>query len=179
MVISFGQILANWEAMGIFDYGLPFIFIFAVVFGVLSSTNILGKNKGVQVIISLVIGAMAIRTGAVQQFFMETIPSVGVALVAIVALVVMVGLFIHDEESRYWAWGISGLAVIIWIFIVLGSSERMGGYFSRFAASDIASFILLALVGVGIIIAIASSGKERTNLGGTISKIFKRMNLAN
>ena len=42
------NILNTWADLGVFAYVLPFLMIFAVVFGILSKTEILGKNKGVR-----------------------------------------------------------------------------------------------------------------------------------
>jgi len=61
MVFDIPTLLSQWESFGIFTYLLPFLFIFAIIFGILSATNILGHNKGVQIIIAFVIGLMALR----------------------------------------------------------------------------------------------------------------------
>jgi hypothetical protein len=158
MVISIGQILTQWEVWGVFDLLLPFLLIFAVVFGVLSSTNWVGSNKGVHVIVSLVIGLLALRLGYVQIFFTELFPRLGVGLAVILALVILVGLFIPDDETRYWAWGIAVVGVIIWIIAVFGSFSGFGWYYIW---EDYAGLVIGAVLLIGIIVAVvAAKGRE-------------------
>jgi len=159
MVISIGQILAQWEAIGVFDFLLPFLFIFAVVFGILSSTNIIGGKKGVHIVVAFVIAALALRSGYVQSFFAQIVPDLGIALIAIVSLVILIGLFVHKKEARYWAWGISAVAFVIWLFIVLGDTWGGGVWIW---AESYASFIIGAIILVGLIIAISVSTRPKT-----------------
>ena len=53
MVYDIQSLLMQWETAGIFDYVLPFLLIFAIIFGILSATKISGSNKGVHLIIAL------------------------------------------------------------------------------------------------------------------------------
>ena len=158
MVISIAQILAQWEVWGVFDLLLPFLLIFAVVFGVLSSTNWVSSNKGVHVIISLLIGLMALRLGFVQTFFTQIFPRLGVGLAVILALVILVGLFIPSDETRYWAWGIAVVGVIIWIVAVFGSFSGFGWYYIW---EDYAGLVIGVILLIGIIVAVvAAKGRE-------------------
>ena len=60
MVFTIADLLRGWESAGIFDFLLPFLLIFAVVFGILSTIQIFGKHKGVNVIIAVTIGCKSI-----------------------------------------------------------------------------------------------------------------------
>src|SRR3989344_436567 len=100
---SLQDIFYQWEYMGVFDYILPFLLVFAVVFGILSSTKFLGKNNAVYVIIAIVIGLLALR----WQFFFSTFlaeifPRLGIGLAVILTLLILVGMFIAEDETRYW-----------------------------------------------------------------------------
>ena len=41
---TLGNLLAQWEAAGIFAYALPFLLIFALVFGLLTKMNIFASK---------------------------------------------------------------------------------------------------------------------------------------
>jgi uncharacterized membrane protein YGL010W len=173
MAFTIADILTQWQSAGVFDYILPFLLIFSVVFGILASTNILGNKKGVNVIIALVVGLLALRLGFVQMFFAEVFPRLGVGLAVILALVIMTGLFINDDEVRYWMWGISGVGVIIWIIVLVGSFETTGwfGTYGGFIG-DYAGLIIGAVLLIGVIIAVAASGSKRGGTGASQRHVF-------
>ena len=75
---ALGDLFGQWEAAGIFAYALPFLLIFALVFGLLSKMNIFksGTNdgKGVNVMIALAVAFMALQFDIVSVFFSELFP---------------------------------------------------------------------------------------------------------
>lgn len=151
------NILYLWQNWGIFDVLLPFLLIFSVVFGILTWINIFGKNKPVCVIISLVIGLMSVRVDYVSKFFSEIFPRVGVGLAVLLSLVILAGMFIVDDEKRYWAWGISAVGFIVWVISVAASFEGFGfgwgGTIESYAGAIIGVVAL-----IGVIIAVSASG---------------------
>lgn len=159
MVMSIGFLLSQWEAQGVFDFLLPFLLIFAIVFGILTTTNILGKNKGVHVIIAFVIGLLALRLDFVPRFFAEIFPRLGVGLAVILTLVILIGLFVPQDEMRYWLWGLGAIAFIIALVVVSQSFENFS-WFSIGSASDYVGWIVGGVLVIGLIIAVAAAGNE-------------------
>ncbi len=157
-MVTIADIMSQWQSIGVFDYILPFLLIFSVVFGILTSTNIVGKHKGVHVIIAIVIGLLALRLGFVQMFFLELFPRLGVGLAVILALMIMTGLFITTEEAKYWSWGIAVVAVVIWLIILVGTSQSVGWFGSASGTiGDYAGLIIGAILLVGVIIAVVAA----------------------
>lgn len=167
------DILNNWVSIGVFDFVLPFLLIFTIVFGILEATNILGKNKGVHVIIGLVIGLLAIRTTLVQNFFTVVFPQLGVGLAVIVALVVMTGLFVNKKEARYWMWGIAAVAIVIWIITIVGSFKDLGWLSGSAYFEDYAGMIIGAVLLLGVIIAVVASKSEGESDGTFERQVHK------
>lgn len=157
MAYSIGQFLTGWQQAGVFDYLLPFLLIFAVVLGILSATHILGANKGLHVIIALVIGLMALQLNFVSDFFREVFPRLGVALAVILVIMILVGLFIPDNERRYWFWGLGAIGFIA-ALVVLSQSFSAFGWYTSAAYDDYIGWVISAVLVIGIIIAIATSG---------------------
>ena len=158
---SLMDIFYQWEYLGVFDILLPFLLIFAIVYGVLSSTKFMGDNRGGYVIIAFVIGLLSLRWQFfLSDFLSEIFPRLGIGLAVLLAVMILVGLFIAKEERKYWGWGLAALGFVIFLIVIFQSFERLGYYWSGYG-SDSAGLIVLAVLLIGIIIAVAASGKEK------------------
>jgi len=169
---TIGNILAQWQAAGIFDYALPFLLIFALVFAILSFIPIFKDNKGINAVISLVTALMALQFGIVSIFFAEIFPRLGVALSIVLVLIILLGLLVQDKEKGNqiikWMLGIS--VIIIAIVVISGSLNSFGfgfggGQFWYFVRANAAAVIGVILV-VGAIIAIIVASKPQTKMEG-------------
>jgi hypothetical protein len=158
---TLGNLFAQWEAAGVFAYALPFLLIFAFVLGILTKLNIFaGKdgtpNKGVNAIIALAIGFMALQFDIVSMFFAEIFPRVGVALSIILVILILGGLFMPVNKENNWF--MVALSIIVFIIIgtvVWNSLGAMGwgvggpglSYFwDRYSAIIIFAIIILGVV---------------------------------
>jgi len=163
MVFTIADLLNQWELLGVFDFALPFILIFAIIFGILNHSGILGKNRMVHILIASVIGLLALRSGTVQAFFSEIFPQLGIGLAVLLSLIILVGLFVQDDAKKGWFFGFSALGFFIWIIVTYSAFADYT--FGNFFYGDYIGIIAFVLVGIGIIIAVAASGgekKERT-----------------
>lgn len=163
---SIADILYQWEALGVFDFILPFLLVFAIVFGILSATGILSTNKGVSVIIAFVIGLMSIRYQYFfSSFLSELFPRLGIGLAILLMLMILVGLFIAQKEKKYWGYGLAAIGVIIAIVIFYQTAQNLGWMWAGGYGSEGVGMIILGVFVVGIIIAIAASGGHKTHDG--------------
>ncbi len=161
MPIAFGgldSILAQWEYYGVFDFLLPFLLVFSIVYAVLSGTKWFGDNKGVEIVIALVIGLLSLRWRFfLSDFLSELFPRLGIGLALLLTVFILVGMFIAHDETRYWGWGLAGLAGAVAIVVLYQTFSSLGYFHSGFTA-DNAGLIVLSIILVGIIIAIGASG---------------------
>ena len=162
------DIFFQWENLGVFDYLLPFLLIFALVYGILSWTRFMGDNKPVYIIIALVIGLMSLRyQGFLSSFMSELFPQLGIGLSVLLTVLILVGLFIASDERRYWGYGLGAIGVIIAIVVIYNSFDvfgYVGGY-----SSNVIAYIVLFVIIVAVIVAVGigdrPSSRERS--GGT------------
>ena len=152
-VVDIPTLMDDFERFGVFDYLLPFLLIFAIIFGVLTSTNILGGSKGINLIISLVIAILALRLEFVSIFFTELFPRFAMGLVSIIIMVILVGLFIPQEAMKGWyiAFGIIGsLIALIVIVQTFGVFNYFGSYFWQEYMSTILiwGFLIGGIIGI-------------------------------
>jgi len=170
---TFGDLLTRWEQMGFFSSILPFLLIFAIVFGVLSKSKIFDENKSINAIIALAVGFMSLQFGLVTDFFSQVFPRVGVGLAIVLIVILFLGIFLPKAK---WADSLLLIiAAIIVLSILLGSSEAMGwqSYFN----SDWNWPTILVIVGVlAAIIAIfkGGSGGSSTHAGDSDSSVFMK-----
>ena len=160
---SFGDILFKLEQLGFFDYLLPFLIIFAMVFGILTKVNIF-DNKAINVIIALSVGLMSLQFGFVSVFFSELFPRFGIGITIILVVLVFLGLFM-DPDSGGTRGIMLGIGAIIVLVILVQSAEAASWWYSSFWWSEnISTILILAffLAIIGIIVGTASSKDSKS-----------------
>jgi len=154
-----GNFLSYLEQAGVFSYVLPFLLIFAIVFGILMRIQIFKDNKGLNAIIALVIGLMSLQFDFVPLFFSEIFPRVGVALSIILALLVLTGLFL-DPKNKIVSYGLLITGVIIFLVVLIKSSGYLGWYSGYWWYAHSSEIIVIGVILV-IIFAIINSFSNR------------------
>ena len=116
---SLYDLYGQWETSGVFDFFLPALLIFAIIFGILTSTGVLGANRGVNFVIAASSALMAMRLQIVSDFFSLLLPGLGIGVAVLIVVLVLSGLFLQKSNWRTWMptffWGgvIVGLIIII------------------------------------------------------------------
>ena len=164
---SIVDILFQLENLGFFQFILPFLLIFAIVFGILSYMRIFGDQKAVHVIIALVLGLLAIRLPFFSAFLSEVTPRLGVGLVVLLALLILTGLFTPDASRGTLGWILLGVGTVIFIIVAVQTFNALSyfGYAGFFSSSEIIGWVVMVALLIGVIVAVVA-GKG----GGTHSK---------
>ena len=157
-----GNLLARFEEQGVFQYVLPFLLIFALVFGILSKINLFGSqnNRSINAIIALVVGLMSLQFNFVSIFFSELFPRVGVALSIVLVLLVIGGLFL-DKKNKGMMIGITVFVFIIIGYVIINTMSAVGwsyGYWWQ----DNWTTLLTIVIFLGLIIAIIVGSKPQS-----------------
>ena len=156
---AIGDMLRTWEYVGIFDYMLPFLLIFALVFVILTRIDLFGnENKGVAGVIALVVGLMALRLDFVSTFFSEIFPRLGVGLAIILILLILTGVFM-DPNKGIFMWILFGIGAVIGIIILIQTAGSVGwssGYWWYDNWQMIAGVIFILVI-AGVIVGGGSS----------------------
>ena len=144
---NLGDILNSWADMGVFAYALPFLMIFAMVYGILSKTEILGENKGVHATIALATGLLALQFDYVSGFYASIFPYAGMGIAVLLVALILMGLVTRQNDHSNWIW--FGIGVIIFLFVLGGAMSDtvwLGGF--GFAESFPALISILLIVGL-------------------------------
>ncbi|MBS3079460.1 hypothetical protein J4218_05020 [Candidatus Pacearchaeota archaeon] len=157
MAYSYGgwtitTILNQWADFGIFAYALPFLMIFAMVFGILNKTSLLGDNKGVQATIALAVGLLSLQFDYVTNFYATIFPYAGIGISVLLVALILMGL-IYSTENKGWldkVWfGIGVVIFLVVLFTSMSNFSWMGGMgynFSQAWPAILAGMILLGLM---------------------------------
>jgi len=68
MSFHFSNPILALQGSGLYEFFLPFLLIFSVVFATLQKIKVLGDKKGVHVIVSLAIGLLAVQNSFIVFF---------------------------------------------------------------------------------------------------------------
>jgi len=157
-----GSILQTWADMGVFAYALPFLLVFAIVFGILWKTKMLGENKGVIVVIALAVGLLSLQFNFVPTFFATIFPYAGVGIAVLLVVLILMGLFTpygHDKAYSLVFYLVGGIIALIVILSSLSSYKWWGGWWwSEYWPAIVALLVIGGLVAA----VIAATGKSET-----------------
>lgn len=162
---AIGDLLNQWAQMGFFSYLLPFLLIFAVVFGILSSIKIFEKNRGVDAIIALTVGLLALQFDAVPVFFSQIFPRLGIALAVILTIVILAGFFV-DTKNAGIMYTLLGIGIVASLIVIVTSFSNFGFSSIFFREHMTLIFtIVFVLAALGIIVGTTSKEKTEYKLG--------------
>lgn len=169
---DFFQSLADW---GLTDVMLPFLLVFTLVFAVLEKTKILGVEKrNLNVVLSLIMGFSVVIPHVTENYpsgydpvviINSALPSVSILVIAIMALLILIGVFAHDQVFLGLAIpGWIGFLSIVAIIFIFGSaagwwSSGLSSALEGFFGEDAIAIVIMILVFGLIVSFIASDGR--------------------
>ena len=156
---AIGQLLSYWEQAGFFSYLLPFLLIFALIFGILNQIRLFKDNKAINAIIALAVGFMSLQFPMVSEFFSEIFPRLGIALAIILVILILAGMFIDPKNSGI-MYVMLGIGVVITIVVLVQTAGAIGwssGSWWRESWPMIAGVIFMIII---VAVIVGSSSKK-------------------
>ena len=152
------RVLADWEALGVFSYVLPFILIFAVTFAILDNVSVFKGRKGINLVIALAVGLLALQFNMVSVFFAEIFPRAGIGLSVVLVALILSGAFIDwDKDSHRWIFfAIGALAFLL----VIANAFSSYSFFGTNWWEDYGSAIVVLIIIIGLIVSVMVSNKD-------------------
>ncbi|MBS3085364.1 hypothetical protein J4225_01635 [Candidatus Pacearchaeota archaeon] len=157
---TIGNILNQWAEIGAFSYALPFLLIFALIYGILSSMKLFGKNRAVDAVIAFSVGLMALQFGFVPEFFSNVFPRLGVGLAVLLVILILAGFFVNPKKAGL-MYTLMAIGLIIAIIVLIQTSAGVGWYSGWWWYDNwpMVAFIVFILIALAIIIG-TSNPKE-------------------
>ena len=190
--MAFDDFIRLLDGWGVADVLLPFLLVFTIVFAVLQKTEILGKaKKNYNVMVALVMGLAVVfphvlgtypPTSDPVTIINNALPSVSVVLVAIVALLLLIGIM--GGEVRWLGTSISGWIAIISLIIIIWIFARAKGWEGTTLPRwlwwldnpDVQAFTIIILV-FGVLIWYITKDEEtkKSNILGRVTEDIGKM----
>lgn len=152
---TFGELLFQMEQAGFFAYVLPFLLIFALVFGILTRTQIFKDNKAINGVIALVVGLLSLQFDFVPIFFSEIFPRLGIGLAIILALLILAGLF-FDPKNKLVNYSLLAVGVIIFLVVLIQTAGWVG-WTSGFLLYDNWPRIIMIIIVIALLAFVINS----------------------
>lgn len=186
MAVGFERLVESLETIGFVDVLLPFLLIFTVIFAVLEKTKILGEGKrNMNVGLAFVFALLVVVPHVTGKFpagydpvkvINAALPTVSLLVVAIIALLILIGVFAHDRVMLgLTAPGWVGLFSILAIVFIFGSASgwwQTGvlDWLENIFGSNVVAVLIMLLV-FGIVIAFVTGGGEGEKTTGAWNKL--------
>lgn len=139
MVAYFENAVIWLEQIGVADVIVPFFLVFAIVFGVMQKTNMLGKDKkNLNIVIAFLLGLGVVIphvTGRypaqydVVDIMNQALPQVSLLIVAVIMVLLLIGLF--GGEANWVTGPFAGIIAIIAFLLVVyifGAAANLWAY---------------------------------------------------
>ncbi len=174
------DIFYQLQSSGFYEFALPFLLVFTIVFAVLEKTQLFGKDKkNINLIIGIVVGLIVVNQFEIVDKLNLFLPKVSLFIIVAVMFLILVGLFGANIETGFsgivlFLFAIASLFIIYWALVpdssVLDFSSGGGDF--GFWMQDNASWLILLII-VGIIIwAVVGKSDGSTGRGKSFWEVF-------
>ena len=173
MASQIGEIFYSLQQYGVYDYILPFLLVFAIIFAILEKTRIFGEQEGkaksnINMVVSLVIGLLLVAQTEIVSIINTFLPKIALIIVVAIMFLIVAGLF--GAEEKGWTGAPFMIAFVLCIIAVIWALTPTTGWpqWLRLSQQDKVIIFLVAAV----ILTIAYIGREPKTESG-FEKIIK------
>ena len=163
---SLVDVLNQWNNAGVFSYALPFLLVFALIYGILNKSGIMGSDaKGVNVIIALALGLLSLFS-PFPEFITRMAPNLAIGISVLLGAIILLGLFMANTETAKFVTP-ALLIVGVIAFLAMTYSSFQGDWSGYNLWDQYGPALITALILIGLIVAVvkfsgsdSSSGKK-------------------
>lgn len=169
---TFGDTIRFLQETGVYEYFLPFLLIFAIIFAILEKIQLFGEGKtNINVVIAVVVGLLLIVQQGIVAIINNFLPRVSLIMV-----VILMGLLVISMLAGKKFTGLTGgvfsvavILVIIALIIALISPTTFGftwlSPYERDTLLRIAIIVGLFLLVIGLVTKKPAEGVEKPGMG--------------
>lgn len=146
------EFISNLESFGFYDFVLPFLLIFTIIFAILEKTRIFGTEdnkprRNINFVLALVIALIVIVQTDLVYLMNAFLSKMALFILIVVIFFLTVGIFGVNSEEGFSGWplGVGIIITIIMIIWALNPDLTSLGFPSWFIPTDKDKTILLTL----------------------------------
>ena len=180
ITFSFGDTFAYLEQIGVINYVLPFLLVFAIVFAILEKTSILGDGKkNINVVVASVIGLLLVVQQGIVELINLFLPRVSLILVVLLMILMLIAMLAGKkfEGIKGPVFGIGIVLIIVAIIFALTAPPATSGFFisdaDKQALVRIGIPLLIFFIAVGVVTGGGGEPKKESTME-TLAKAFGR-----
>ena len=166
---QFGSIIDSLAQMGFFSYVLPFLLIFAVVYGILLKVKIFGEKNAVSAVVALAVALLAVQFDVVPIFFSDIFPRLGIGLAIVLVLLILIGLFMPNQP--WIGYVLFGISALIFLTILFQSIDASSGVF-YWLENNWPLLVGLTITIVFVVLIVVGKGKQTQPPASTVFPIL-------
>ena len=148
---AFGQL----QSIGVYDFLLPFLLVFTVIFAILEKTRLMGTDQNqkpktnINTILALIIGLIVVVQTSIVQIINNYLSKMALFIVIILIFLLVLGIFGANVEGGITG-GVAGFFVLVVaiLAVVWALSPELGfsDIFNRYLPSDSDRGLILFIV---------------------------------
>ncbi|MBI4014932.1 MAG: hypothetical protein HY365_03175 [Candidatus Aenigmarchaeota archaeon] len=157
MVNPFELLVSNLSSLGFFNFFLPFLFVFAVLYGLLLKSHALGDDPKVTGVVSLAMAFLTIGFGGplLGAFFINLAGAAAILLSGILIIILVVGLAGGKLSDVTAGKGITAIMAGIGVVIVYSIFQSLT---NTSLDNSLAITILIIVLMLGAVMFITGAG---------------------
>ncbi|MBS3134862.1 hypothetical protein J4406_00610 [Candidatus Woesearchaeota archaeon] len=166
-MVFLGDLFYQFQGAGIYEYVLPFLLIFSILFAILEKTKIFNEKKNVNVIVSAIIALIFVTQFSLVYTLNQFLPKVSLFIVVAVMTLILFGIFGAPVGKGLGHIGMLIAAVISLFVIYWALSPSLGfelPYWIQYNWD-----VIIALVIIIIVIALIVGGSSGEGTGNKIT----------
>jgi len=171
MVLDFETAFLQWQGSGLFTVVLPFFLVFTIAFAVLQKIKIFGDNKRVNLIVSLILGLVALQSDYIIYSINNFLPNISLVLIVLVMGLILSGILFFERDKE---WGLgSNLAVIVavigivWALLFDNISQQIVlPWWLYINESAKATLLVIFIIVIVVWLITGETAEERARRGG-------------
>ncbi|HLC58190.1 MAG TPA: hypothetical protein VJH95_06460 [Candidatus Nanoarchaeia archaeon] len=158
MAAGFYDLFYQLQGSGFYEFLLPFLLVFAVVFGILQKSNIFGAgNKSINAVVALVLGLLITSQFEVVQSLTSFLPRMSMFIIVAMMVLIFIALFAGDLSG-----GFGGIMLfVIAIIALLGTYWALGpvmGFEVPYWLEENWTTIAIIIIVIVVIVAVVKGG---------------------